>query len=46
MKATFAAGCFWGIDHTFYEVNGVSETTSGYTGGKCIEVSIHHAFYF
>ncbi len=32
-KATFAAGCFWGVEASFLTVPGVIDAVSGYAGG-------------
>jgi len=32
-KATFGAGCFWGLEAAFRQVKGVTDTAVGYMGG-------------
>jgi peptide-methionine (S)-S-oxide reductase len=39
-KGTFGAGCFWGVEARFSEMNGVLDTAVGYEGG-----SLEHPTY-
>lgn len=39
-KATFGAGCFWGVEARFGEIPGVLDTAVGYEGG-----SLEHPTY-
>ncbi len=32
-KATFGAGCFWGVEAAFRQIEGVTATRAGYSGG-------------
>ena len=40
-KATFGAGCFWGVESAFRAVKGVSETAVGYLGGTLDNPTYH-----
>lgn len=35
-KATFGAGCFWGVEANFREIDGVVDAVSGYEGGHTV----------
>ena len=38
-KATFGAGCFWGVEASFRQLPGVSDAVSGYSGGTTVSPS-------
>jgi peptide-methionine (S)-S-oxide reductase len=39
--ATFAAGCFWGVEAAFSQIPGVIDVVSGYTGGHTENPTYH-----
>ncbi|RTR38836.1 peptide-methionine (S)-S-oxide reductase [Shewanella canadensis] len=39
--ATFGAGCFWGVEYFFNQIQGVTKTSCGYMGG--IDSTISYA---
>jgi peptide-methionine (S)-S-oxide reductase len=44
-KATFGAGCFWGVEAAFRRLDGVSGTRVGYAGGRKDEPSYQDVCY-
>ena len=38
-KATFGAGCFWGVEYQYAKIPGVHSAESGYAGGKTLNPS-------
>ena len=38
-EAIFAAGCFWGVEYYFKQLNGVLKTEVGFSGGDVVEPS-------
>ncbi len=40
-QATFAAGCFWGVESAFLKIKGVIDAESGYTGGTLGNPTYH-----
>lgn len=41
MKATFGAGCFWGVEAAYRQIPGVTSTAVGYLGGTLENPTYH-----
>ena len=41
MKATFGAGCFWGVEAAYRQIPGVLSTAVGYLGGTLENPTYH-----
>ncbi|MHC4552609.1 MAG: peptide-methionine (S)-S-oxide reductase MsrA [Planctomycetota bacterium] len=44
-RATFAGGCFWGIEHNFRRIPGVEKTAVGFMGGRTKNPSYREICY-
>lgn len=44
-KATFGAGCFWGVEAAFRQIKGVKATTVGFMGGQSDKPSYEDVCY-